>query len=576
MLAPFCQPDGRCRWHAGLGLGSMSLALAAAVLLAAFGSASALLRDYEKDFNWDLSYGNLNPVSDRKYNHDYWYQVPDNPRGAVLFAHGCVHSGYNYWPQSEACPECRGLPEEMSHTLQALRRGYAVIAISSMDRKTGCYSFWDDCFNVADIVQEWRDDWGLDHLPLYGFGVSAGGAFILKLPRYMKLDGVVSEALGIDPASGGFRDVPGQYPPAMFFSMQRDDKQRELIDLNQEILRTEKNAPAEVIKVYPRKVYPTYFSDRDPWYINEKLSQKIWTGLFNISMIDEDGNVLEDPRYTPRPWLKQLQAKVPELRGGKTEDGEEGTPVPVWPETSPDVLLPGVWSLMNLAYAAHEIISDYVTVALLWFESGEKENVKDLMEWYTYGLPPPPSPPPPSPSPPLRPPPPRPPAPKPPVVLAPAPQPTATEADVSLSTDGSVAPGPQSTSSSGGNTSSGGSTGSGGGGMSSSTIAIIAGATGGGVAVFLIALVTWCCLRRRRAAREAAAGGAGGPPATMQAVHMAPSGLAGVQAHVSIVPGVKERFDLTEVVEQTGSPYSARRRNRTVFQSDSPHKTDAI
>lgn len=29
-----------------------------------------------------------------------------------------------------------------------------------------------------------------------------------------------------------------------------------------------------------------------------------------------------------------------------------------------------VWSLMNLAYAAHEIVSDYVTVALLWFESG--------------------------------------------------------------------------------------------------------------------------------------------------------------------------------------------------------------
>lgn len=234
-------PGGRSRQHEGLGL-----LLAAAVMLAAFGAASALLKDYEKEFNWDLWYGDLNPISNHKYNHDYWFQVPDKPRGAVLFAHGCVHSGYNYWPQSEACPECRGLPEEMSHTLQALRRGYAVIAISSMDRKTGCFSFWDDCFNVADIVQEWRDEWGLDHLPLYGFGVSAGGAFLLKLPRYMKLDGVVSEALGIDPASGGYRDVPGQYPPAMFFSMQRDDRQRELILRNQEIIQNEKHAPAEI------------------------------------------------------------------------------------------------------------------------------------------------------------------------------------------------------------------------------------------------------------------------------------------------------------------------------------------
>lgn len=36
----------------------------------------------------------------------------------------------------------------------------AVIAISSLDRETGCWSFWDDCFDVIDIIQEWREDWG--------------------------------------------------------------------------------------------------------------------------------------------------------------------------------------------------------------------------------------------------------------------------------------------------------------------------------------------------------------------------------------------------------------------------------
>lgn len=39
--------------------------------------------------------------------------------------HGCAHSGLNWWPQSAACNLCRGLPEQISHTLQALRRGYA-------------------------------------------------------------------------------------------------------------------------------------------------------------------------------------------------------------------------------------------------------------------------------------------------------------------------------------------------------------------------------------------------------------------------------------------------------------------
>jgi hypothetical protein len=42
-----------------------------------------------------------------------------------MMIHGCKSSGYNWFPQSDACRECRGLPEQLSHTLQALNRGYA-------------------------------------------------------------------------------------------------------------------------------------------------------------------------------------------------------------------------------------------------------------------------------------------------------------------------------------------------------------------------------------------------------------------------------------------------------------------
>lgn len=34
------------------------------------------------------------------------------------------------------------------------------------------------------------------------------------------------------------------------------------------------------------------------------------------------------------------------------------------------VLSPQVWELVNLAYAEHEIISDYTTAAFMWFEGG--------------------------------------------------------------------------------------------------------------------------------------------------------------------------------------------------------------
>ena len=59
------------------------------------------------------------------HRHSYYFAIPDSPRGVVLMIHGCVHSGYNFFPQSDSCPECRGLPEELSHTAQALKRGHA-------------------------------------------------------------------------------------------------------------------------------------------------------------------------------------------------------------------------------------------------------------------------------------------------------------------------------------------------------------------------------------------------------------------------------------------------------------------
>jgi hypothetical protein len=103
-------------------------------------------------------------------------------------------------------------------------------------------------------------------------------------------------------------------------------------------------------------------------------------------------------------------------------------------------------------------------------------------------------------------------------------------------------------------------------------------ACGAGVAG-LLAAAAWAVARHRRLAAAQAAPVALGP-ATMQAVthpapathhHRAGSGGGGAgSARLSLVPGVKERFEY-EVVEQTGSPFSARRRVRTAFY-ESPRK----
>ena len=87
--------------------------------------------------------------------------------------------------------------------------------------------------------------------------------------------------------------------------------------------------------------------------------------------------------------------------------------------------------------------------------------------------------------------------------------------------------------------------------------------------MLLAACVVGVALRRRSGASALPAG-------LLHAAHHASPPPAVTNARLaSIIPGVKERFneELTEVVEASGSPYSARRRVRTAFHADSPARS---
>ena len=71
--------------------------------------------------------------------HTYWELPPENATGVLFAAHGCNHQGSDFWPPSEQCPECLGLPEELLVRSTALRRGYALIAVSSYNRSSKCW-----------------------------------------------------------------------------------------------------------------------------------------------------------------------------------------------------------------------------------------------------------------------------------------------------------------------------------------------------------------------------------------------------------------------------------------------------
>ncbi|KAL4858602.1 hypothetical protein ACK3TF_001547 [Chlorella vulgaris] len=600
--------------------------LAALVALLCLGAAVEAAVVTTSPATWAISYDELRPTIAVKYRHRFYYQIPAEPRGAVVLFHGCVHSGYNYFPRSDVCDECRGLPEEMSHSLQALNRGYAVVAISSWDRNTGCWSLANDSDDVKQLVREWQREQGLRDLPLMGMGISSGASFMLKMPRHLNFTGLLSEALGVTPDDWGYQRVKEGYPPTIFIAMMKDGSTVEKIMEDKRIL-VDLRRPVAIIRVYPRLVYPSYFSDRDPHYISKPLSIEITNALRKIGMLDVEGNVIIDPRYTTLPWLNMLKDVVPSLKGPVTTFKAQY--VPDWNDTfSSDTKVAAVYSLMNLAYAYHEIISDYATVAMVWFESGGKADVADLQTRYTYGLPP---------------------APYNLPVAEVSQNPlkplmrqersalevvvegeedsgsslftalrAAADAEAEAADDELLAysqeveeevdaadaakqlplsiavPAHLLSRAAGANPRSRASRmvtapkrsaeqqpAALAGEASHSGLATVAGGLlcGGAVAALLAAAV-WLIARHRRSAAQLSPVSLG--PATMQAVvHPAPAAHhhAGASARLSIIPGVKERFEY-EVVEQTGSPFSARRRVKTAFnesprKAGSPHKGGA-
>ena len=83
--------------------------------------------------------------SDWAQKVDVVYQMPDvRPQGVLALFHGCAHSATDFWPQSDRCPECRGLPVEVRITRMALQAGWATIALSSKDRESKCWQWAED------------------------------------------------------------------------------------------------------------------------------------------------------------------------------------------------------------------------------------------------------------------------------------------------------------------------------------------------------------------------------------------------------------------------------------------------
>jgi hypothetical protein len=307
----------------------------------------------------------LKPKSLQMFGREHLYQIPPNAKGTVAMFPGCVRSAYGFWPAG-TCKGCLGMPEDVANAKQALRRGYAFIALSPKDTKDFCWSGKVDFPDAGAVLERFLSTNGLVRKPLITMGASSGGQIALNMQAHaeanrlpFRVTGVVQlVATRIPP-----RPMKAQ-PPVAWVIM---SEPRELAGANAMAAKVRKAGAATGVVVAARKkVTPAFFSDRMPM-VTPADSEKMVAELVKSKLIDSSGTFLRNPKE-PRTWLASMSKALPELFK------RQGVSSNFWKSGVAQALLTG--------YSKHEAVSEYTTAALEWLEGGGKANFAQMAEKY--------------------------------------------------------------------------------------------------------------------------------------------------------------------------------------------------
>ena len=331
---------------------------------------------------------------------EYVYQLPPIPNidssiGVLFLAHGCSHSALDFWPKSNSalfCPTCTGLPVERNIVLRALSEEYVVVALSSKNRETKCWSP-ADIPRATKTIKRIRDELNLpDIIPNFMIGASSGGSFVGSLAVHLNRKHHEEEitnklikneeekkkyftGLHVYGISIQVSVLPKQYwgetedlPPLIYVHMPKDQRTTKLIDDsikripndndqdNNTKENNRKNDPTSKTSLIkkiekrtatPRTVTPDYFSNRENSnYVNDPLSSKeskLIVGAFYLKgIVDNKGMLLSDPRESN--WRDAVLHALPDIREVDSLVENESA----------------ISELMNVAWGNHEITDEFL------------------------------------------------------------------------------------------------------------------------------------------------------------------------------------------------------------------------
>jgi hypothetical protein len=128
-------------------------------------------------------YGTYSRFTDNATEVVYAFpKASDSIQGIALVLHACTHSALKFFSPSHDCNECLGLAEELQISRILLRRNYAILAITSQDRKSGCWSS-EDCVRIRGALEEFRHLLPIPISKVIAIGASSGGRFAAQLAQ---------------------------------------------------------------------------------------------------------------------------------------------------------------------------------------------------------------------------------------------------------------------------------------------------------------------------------------------------------------------------------------------------------
>jgi hypothetical protein len=284
------------------------------------------------------------------------YQSPANPKGLVVFLHGCVRSIYGGWPAS-ANPKFFGMPEDVGRTKQCLKSGYAILYVGPHNTKTQCFSAKEgkDPSTTKKVIDQVRKIIGADNKPLYLGGCSAGGGMIQRLVAdgNITCNGMFNES--------ATRSEPSRKTPASLWIVLATQKEFDAGVAMAAMLK-KLGKSAAVLRSPKRKITPTFFADQMA-SISFANSAKIMDSLRKSGAINASGDIVGDIK-NKKAWYNNLKkdVKIPE------------TQLPFWNS--------GIVQAMLTAQGVHDAVSMYMTTFLKWAESGFKDDINELAKKY--------------------------------------------------------------------------------------------------------------------------------------------------------------------------------------------------